>query len=447
MRKTPLDQWISRKIGNDPDEELTLEDIQRYQLEKLRSTIDYVSEKSSFYRRHLGGLSGRTLRHLDDFSAFPFTTIADLQDYGPQFLCVSQSLVERVVTLQAPDISSKPRRISFTAADQELTIDFFHHGMTTFVEPGQKVLILMPGETPGSVGDLLAHGLSRADVHGIVHGIVVDPARTIREIIDREVDCLVGIPTQVLALARHGAAEEIPGGLIKSVLLSADYVPGSIVSELRRLWGCEVFTHYGTTEMCFGGGVECEAHAGYHLREADLYFEIVDPISGRPQVSGELGEIVFTTLTRTGMPLVRYRTGDISRFLPDACPCGTVLKRMDRVSGRVHEMALLRSGDWLGIADIDEALFAITDVVNYSATLTRTREIDRLEIAVFLGSQGNRPVFDGIVGSLLRVPAVDRAVRGGHLVVDPIRNVQENWVTSGVVKRAILQRTQEEVIQ
>ena len=167
MRKTPLDRWISRKIGNGPDEELTLEGIQHYQLEKLRSTIDYVSEKSSFYRRHLGGLSGRTLRHLDDFSAFPFTTIADLQENGPQFLCVSQSRVERVVTLQPTEMSNKPRRVYFTGADQELTIDFFHHGMTTLVEPGQKVLILMPGDTPGSVGDLLARGLFEPTFMGL----------------------------------------------------------------------------------------------------------------------------------------------------------------------------------------------------------------------------------------------------------------------------------------
>ncbi len=280
-----------------------------------------------------------------------------------------------------------------------------------------------------------------------MHGIVTDPARTICEITDQEIDCLVGIPTQVLALARHEGSDEIPAGRIKSVLLSADYVPSAIVRELRRAWGCAVFSHYGTTEMGFGGGVECEAYAGYHLREADLYFEIVDPISGLPQPPGELGEVVFTTLTRAGMPLVRYRTGDISRFLPDPCLCGTALRRMERVRGRVHEMALLRSGEWLSIADMDEALFAIPGIVNYSATLKGNREIDRLEVTVFPGSLSDYQVRERIFASLLRIPVIDRAVKRGHLLVDPIRSVSENWVTSGVVKRAILQRTEEEVTQ
>ncbi len=158
MRKTPLDRWISGKIFNDSDRELTSESIQKFQLEKLRSTVDYVSDKSPFYRKCLEGLSGQDLRDLDEFSAFPFTTIRDLQDSGPQFICVSQSRVERVVTLPLAGISDKPRRVYFTGEDLELTVDFFHYGMTTLADPGQRVLILMPGDRPGSVGDLLAEG-------------------------------------------------------------------------------------------------------------------------------------------------------------------------------------------------------------------------------------------------------------------------------------------------
>ena len=86
--------------------------------------------------------------------------------------------------------------------------------------------------------------------------------------------------------------------------------------------------------MGLGGGVECEAHLGYHLREADLYFEIIDPNTGRLVPAGEYGEVVFSTLTRRGMPLIRYRLGDRCRFLPGRCPCGSGLRLMERVSGR-----------------------------------------------------------------------------------------------------------------
>ena len=105
------------------------------------------------------------------------TSAKDLQHNGPQFLCVSQSEVERIVTLQSLRKDEPPRRIYFSADDLELTIDFFHHGMNTLVHPGQRVLILMPGDRTGSVGDLLAKALVRAGVEAFVHGIVKDPVR------------------------------------------------------------------------------------------------------------------------------------------------------------------------------------------------------------------------------------------------------------------------------
>ena len=102
-----------------------------------------------------------------------------------------------------------------------------------------------------------------------------------------------------------------------------------------------MYNHYGTTEMGLGGGVDCAAHAGLHLREADLLFEIVDPASGAPLAAGEEGEIVFTTLTREAMPLVRYRTGDLGRFAVEPCPCGSSLRLLAPVRERLDDVATL----------------------------------------------------------------------------------------------------------
>ena len=137
-------------------------------------------------------------------------------------------------------------------------------------------------------------------------------------IVEQEIDCLVGIPVQLLALARHPAAAMLPAGRLRSVLLSADYVPDAIVREISRVWGAAVFNHYGMTETGLGGGVECAHRCGCHLREADLYFEVIDPESGTLLLDGEPGELVVTTLTRKGMPLIRYRTGDLARL--SRCP-------------------------------------------------------------------------------------------------------------------------------
>lgn len=96
---------------------------------------------------------------------------------------------------------------------------------------------------------------------------------------------------------------------------------------------CFVIT--GLTESAYGCAVECRSHDGMHIREADIFLECVDVVSGRPVPPGQKGEIVLTTLTREAMPLVRYRTGDYAAILPGPCRCGSPLRRLERVQGRI----------------------------------------------------------------------------------------------------------------
>ena len=134
-----------------------------------------------------------------------------------------------MVTLRSSGTTGEPKRLFFTAEDLELTVDFFGVGMSTLVRAGAKVLILLPGDKPDSVGDLLARGLERIGVEGIPHGPVKDVTLTMDRIISLGIDSLVGIPTQVLALARSTAGSIIPKGMVKDILLSTDYVPSAIV--------------------------------------------------------------------------------------------------------------------------------------------------------------------------------------------------------------------------
>lgn len=441
MTKTPLDAWIAEKIHSTRATDLKLEELRAYQLARVRETVAYASEKSSFYRKRLDGFSAEDLTCLEDLAQFPFTSAQDLMADNARFLCVSQSEIDRVVTLSSPEGT---RRSFFTSEDLELTTDFFHRGMSTFVSPGHRVLVLMPGDRPGSVGDLLKKALSRMDVEAIVHGLVYDPDEAAREIVTHEIDALVGIPTQVLSIARSNAGGEIPRGRIKSVLLSADYVPAAIVKEIRRLWDCPTFNHYGTTEMGLGGGVECEALAGYHMREADLYFEIADPDTGKPLPQGIAGEVVFTTLTRRGMPLVRYRTGDLARFLPDPCPCGTILPRMDTVRGRINDMVRLHTGDWLGITDLDEALFALPRVSDYAATLTRHAHVDRLTLALCPDPKGGVPDRDQVLSALHAMPHIHAALTDGSLLLEPLTVQEKHPITTSAAKRSLVVREVQE---
>ncbi|SHK38412.1 DVU_1553 family AMP-dependent CoA ligase [Desulforamulus aeronauticus] len=406
MKITPLQNWLAHKLGVSGSS-LNRETLEQYQLQKLRQTMELAVQHSSFYRKKLGGRG--TLANLASLKDLPFTTAADIRQNPLRFLCVSQDEISRVVTLTSSGTTGEPKRLYFTKQDQELTIDFFQIGMSTLVGPGDTVLILLPGQLPGSVGDLLAQGLARLGVRAIPHGLLTDPNQTRQIILEQGVNALVGIPTQVLALARY----PLP---LKSVLLSADYVPRAISRELAQSWGCQVFSHYGMTEMGLGGGVECAALAGYHLREADLYFEIINPDTGQVVPEGETGEVVFTTLTRRGMPLIRYRTGDLARFIPEPCPCGSMLRRMGQVKGRVAGTCQLAGGR-LRLWELDEALFPVTGLLNFTVTLSRTNHRDRLTIVVQMADGMNGSMQEVVRAALDTVPTIQRATRQGSLEI------------------------------
>jgi phenylacetate-coenzyme A ligase PaaK-like adenylate-forming protein len=275
------------------------------------------------------------------------------------------------------------------------------------------------------------------DVEGIIHGPVQNVQATVDKIISLSIDCLVGIPTQVLTLARSKSGSAIKKGLIKSILLSTDYVPKAIVNELGRVWDCPVFNHYGMTEMGLGGGVECEVRAGYHLREADLYFEIVDPTTGAPLKEGEIGEVVFTTLTREGMPLIRYRTGDLSRFVSWPCPCGSVLRRMEPVRGRWDGRVLLDHRNILMLPEIDEALFSLPGLLNYTVTIKKKDGKNWIEVVVCM-EQESEQVASEVLRALKTIEAVRNSLARNNLELAPVRFSKENWFTTGVAKRRIV---------
>ena len=431
-RPCPLENWIRNRISVS---RLDADAISHYQLSKLRETVAYVRRHSPFYARHLSGRTEKELQYLQDLRKFPFTTAAHLIQGGLDFLCVSQDSVERVVTLETSGTTGGPKRIFFTREDLEKTIDFFAHGMAGFVNPGGRVLILLPGDRPDSVGDLLVRGIGRIGAEGIVHGPVRDPEAAVKAVQVHGIDCIIGIPVQVLAMARSGPP--LKRGRLKNVILTTDYVPNAILRAVESAWECRVFNHYGMTEMGYGGGLECSARNGYHFREADLFFEIIDPSTGRPKNDGELGEVVFTTLTRNGMPLIRYRTGDISRFLRSRCTCGARLGRMERVRARLAGIIQLTGGGRLTPADLDEALFPIPNLLDYRAELDHHNAEDQLRIYLHLNGGVRSKAVKASRNRLKAVPALAAALSAGKLKLIFTVSDGERPVSAGTAKRLI----------
>lgn len=399
---TPLEPWIARKIGVS---HLTREALTAYQLAALNEMLAWAGARSRFYRDRL---LGTALASLDELAALPFTTADDIRADPLRFVCVSQGEIARVVTLDTSGTTGAPKRLYFTAEDQELTVDFFQVGMSTFTRPGDRVLILLPCARPGSVGDLLAQALARMSAEGIRHGPVRDVAAILDVMARSQATGLVGIPSQVLALARAPAQPEAL--TLRFALLTTDHVPRAIVKAVEAAWGCTVYNHYGMTEMGLGGGVDCTARCGYHLREADLYVEVIDPRTGAPLPDSERGEIVFTTLTRRGMPLIRYRTGDVGRFIPGPCSCGTALKTLTHVTHR-RDNVIDVGGRLLPLSALDEVLFSLADVVDFAAAFAS----DPARLTVTIAAHRGREVVPEARAALLSQPVIAQAVKAGAL--------------------------------
>ena len=431
--RTSLDAWLAAKLGLGRQPRPA--DLAAWQLEQLNATLAHADQGSPFYRRRLASWDGRPLTSLAQLAELPFTTSDDLRQSHRAMLCLSQDDVARVVTLPTSGTTAPAKRVYFSAGDLETTIDFFQHGMATLTRPGQTVLIGLPGPTPDSVGDLLAQALARMGALGLVHGPLADPGAALELIQQERASCLVAIPMQALALARHPDAARARG-LIKSALLTTDYVPRAVSAALRQAWGCEVFEHYGMTEMGLGGGVECGAHAGYHLRAADLLVEVVEPASGRPLPLGQEGELVFTTLTRRALPLIRYRSGDRARLLAGVCPCGSWLPRLEPIPGRLGGAADLGAGESLPLGLVDEALLALPGLLDYRARIEEEKGRRVLRLSLLPVQPPPADLTREATRALGMIPQVARALAGGGLVLAPPCLVTQGWISRGTAKRA-----------
>ncbi|PKM49280.1 MAG: AMP-binding protein [Firmicutes bacterium HGW-Firmicutes-7] len=364
MKLTPLENWIIDKTGIDRKDRLALE---AYQLNQLKEALYYSKKNSRFYQEHLKEVDIESIHTIKDFESIPFTFSEDIKKQSLDFLCVPQREIKRIVTLNTSGTSGDEKRIYFTHKDLELTVDFFQIGMSCLTDETDRVLVLLPGEAYGSIGDLLKKALTLSNIPCFVKGVLTDVEETAKYIEENQITCIVGIPLQILYLSRMKS--EIFRKRIRKVLLSTDYVPEVLVSELAQLAQCKVFNHYGMTEMGYGGGVECEALKGYHMREGDLFFEIIDPDSGKVVEDGQYGEVVFTTFKRQAMPLIRYRTGDMAAFSNKKCECGAFLKTMHKVTGRINNKVTLKNGGAIHLRELDELILKYYDIIDYKAIL------------------------------------------------------------------------------
>lgn len=368
--RTPVDQWVAGRLGI-PVSGLSQERLADWQIDAFRKTMRYAKDNSRFYRAHFEAFEPEALSSMADIARLPLTDETDLADNELAFYCVNPKSIARVVTVETTGTTDRKKRLAFTDDDRRSAMTFIHVGFTTMCAPGDRMLVMMSGGTAGSIGDTVTHALAAAGIDVKVYGMVGDIAEAYECIRAYEPDVIVGYPIQSAAIAKYGARFGNPESRhIKSVLMSADALPEIVRKTLKDAWGCQVFNHYGMTEMCIAGGVECEGQNGFHTRDCDLLFEIIDPDEHG------MGEVVITTLGREGMPLIRYKTGDIGCFAEDRCPCGSSLRRISHLRGRKSSRIDLGTGQCIYLSEIAEIVLGDPDVIDFDCYLGAGGRID-----------------------------------------------------------------------
>lgn len=408
-----------------------LEAFASRQLAALNRTIAHARNHSRFYRQAFSGITDAPLKDFKDIAALPFTRPADIQENPKGFLALSQGEISRIVTLNTSGTTADPKRIFFTDEDLGSVVDFFTAVLKSIMHPGETGLIFLPGDTRASAGDLIRKAMQAAQAQAVVPGIIRNFGPAADLVRSKRPSLLVGMPVQILALCEYmKSTGTLPD--IAHVILTADHVPAPLVDRVEELSGAKVLNHYGMTEIGFGGAVQCPAQEGLHLRHADLLFEIVDP-AGNPLPPGQWGEIVVTTLNRTGMPLIRYRTGDVSRILEAPCTCGSPFPRLDRIRNR-QRVEADNSDAWrLTMADLDDILFSLPGVVDFKASIDTQTDMPTLDIELM----GLESLIEPLPLDSGAFPGLTAALDAGRLRMGTIAVRAFDFSNTYVTKRQI----------
>lgn len=322
------------------------EDLKELQIQGLRWTVSHVYENSTFYRERLdsAGISPDHIQSLDDLQRLPFTTTEDLRDGYPFPLrCVP---FEKIVRVHASSGTTGKRKVlCYTRRDIDDWAAMFArcYEMAELTRQDRVQIAVGYGLWTAGVGFQL--GCERFGAMAIPVG----PANTemhCQMLVDLQSTVFCATASMALLMAeeidRHGLRREIA---LNKIIFGAERHSQRTRKRIQELTGVEhLYDIPGLTELYGPGtGLECAAHQGIHYW-ADYYIlEILHPETLEPVAPGELGEMVVTTLRKEAAPLIRYRTRDLTRLIPEPCPCGNPLPRHDHLLGRSDDMFIFRA--------------------------------------------------------------------------------------------------------
>lgn len=325
-------------------ETMPREKLRQLQTEKLRRTIE-TALNSPFYGHRLGklGITPQSINSVDDIWKIPFTTKQDLRDNYP-FGLVAGNMKDAIRIHSSSGTTGHPTVVVYSRHDIDSWANMIARNMYMVGCRDTDVFQNSSGYGMFTGGLGFQYGAERLGAT-TVPAAAGNSKRQIMFIRDFGTTCLHAIPSYAVRLAEVFKDEGIDprSTRLHTLFIGAEPHTDEQRRRIEKLLGVKAYNSFGMTEMN-GPGVafECKQQDGMHLWEDNYIVEIVDPDTLEPVPDGEYGEMVLTTLDRTMMPILRYRTRDLTRIIPGKCACGRTHRRIDRIKGRTDDMFIIK---------------------------------------------------------------------------------------------------------
>ncbi len=378
VKQTPL-------IWNQEAETMPRADLERLQLQRLQQTVELVYNHVPFYKRSMDGrgVNPADIQSLHDVVKLPFTSKIDLRDNYPFGLLAVPR--DQIVRLHASSgTTGKPTVGPYTAKDLEIWAETMARVYTAAGVTHQDTIhnAYGYGLFTGGLGFHLGGERIKAAVVPVSGGL---SKRQVMLMEDLSATVLTCTPSYALVLAETAAEMnvDIPQRMrVRVGIFGAEPWTDEMREEIEARLNLEAFDIYGLTEMGGPGvSIECPYHDGLHIAEDHFLAELVDPDTGEPVDNGQIGELVLTSLTREGMPLLRFRTRDRVVLNRTKCKCGRTMARMSKVKGRTDDMLIIRGVNVFPSA-IESVLLTVEGVEpHYLLIVDRPKDkLDSLEV-------------------------------------------------------------------
>lgn len=403
--------------------------IDKYKFFKLKKIIRYSYNNSPFYHRLFNdnNLKPSDIKSFSDITKIPYTNSEDLQNNPNSFFSVSENKFVNVLTTAGS--TGKPKKAYFTKEDTDKIAQSIAQGGRLLYGINQNDVIRFTFEV-GYGTEIWGTRYYFDKAYGEIIGALM--LSTGRLSVEEELAIIKeynpNIFGDVTSRVSYLTSEmkkicDLHSLGIEKIFIGAEPTPNALRKSIENAWNADAVIGYGINEVGPLIAGECEKKCGMHFNEISYFLEVVDPDTGELLEDGEVGEFIYTTLDRMGMPLIRYNSHDLGRIITENCLCGLPLKRIE-IKGRTDDLVPIGAGDNLFTRIFDDILFSIPEVVDYQVKFDRKNGMDQISI-IAESQKINKTIQGEIIAKILKISKIDNGINVSKTIAKPIVKLVE----------------------